>query len=61
MNPYITYAFTQIVWTEVEGIVGSRDVWQGNTVEERLENWMEKRDLKSFRTLPFVVSRGCSS
>lgn len=55
---FINYRLTKEVWKELSAVYGKHFGWEGETVELALGRWMADRSLKSFNSLPAVVSWG---
>ena len=55
---FINCRFTKEVWKELLEVYGKHFGWEGETVVLALGRWMANRSLKSFNSLPAVVSWG---
>jgi len=50
--------FTQQGWKEVEGMIGLKNVWVCNVIEEVYRSWCTNRENRRFRALPLDVPWG---
>ena len=55
---FIHCRFTQEVWKELSAVYGKQFGWEGETVELAWGSWLADRSLKSYISLPAVVSWG---
>ena len=55
---FINCHFTKEVWKELSVVYGKHFGWEGEIVELAWVRWMADRSLKSFISLPVVVSWG---
>lgn len=55
---FINCPYTIKVSSDMEILIGQKDVWTGNTLLNCFENQYQNRSLHSYRTLPFLVFWG---
>lgn len=46
------------VWKELEGYLGFRNMWSGNSLEECLQGWCNNPLVKKYREFPLIVVWG---
>ena len=52
------FPFTIQVSNEVELFTILKEVWKGNAIEERLRNWCENTNVKSYKASIIIISCG---
>jgi ribonuclease HI len=55
---FIKCRFTKEVWKELSVVYGKLFDWDGETIEQALGRWIADKSLKTFDSLPAVVSWG---
>ena len=51
-------SFVKHVQKEIEGFIGLRDAWFGDTIEYWLKIWCDKSSKLFFREFPFIIVWG---
>ena len=46
------------VWKEVEGNLGFTNLWLKGSLIDNFKEWFDKRELKNFRAVPYLVIWG---
>jgi hypothetical protein len=50
--------YTKEVWKEVEIMIGLRNAWEGEDIEEAFRSWYAKKDTKKIKALPLNIAWG---
>jgi hypothetical protein len=50
--------FTKEVWKEVERMIGIRNLWEGESIEEDFRTWCSKKETFKIRALPLNIAWG---
>lgn len=51
----IKYSYAKEIWVEVEHLIGVKDGWVGDFVEDNLKSWVHKKELKEYRVLICIL------
>ena len=57
-HPFLSCSYLITIWHDLEILSGKRSIWIGHMIEAILKTWIENRDLKPWRALPFLVLWG---
>ena len=49
-----------IVWLELQALIGCNYVWKGGTFEYCLNIWYDRKELNTFRQIPYIIYWGIS-
>jgi len=55
---FMSLPFTKHGWNEVEGMIGLKNVWVGNDIEEAFRRWCTNKETRRFKGLPINVAWG---